>query len=136
MATVDEDLKTYLQADTSIQRQVGTRVHENHVPMSPVVPFLFFVRTGDETFDALDDSQGVAPNMVRFAVECVGRNIKESSALATLVKARCHKALKATMGSRTATSFCEDQADDYTPRAGGGDTGFHISALQVEVYPQ
>lgn len=140
MATVDEDLKAYLTADSATARQVGTRIYENHVPQTPqgqfnsAVPFLYFVRTGEETFDALDDAQGVAPNIVRFAVECIGRNVKESIAIAALVKARCHKAVKATMGSRTATLFCEDQSEDYVARSGAGDNGFHVSALQVEVF--
>lgn len=132
MATVDEDLKAYIQTDSSVKAKVGTRIHENLVPPTPVVPFIWFVRTGEETFDCLGDAQGTAPNIVRFSLECVGRNTKEAIAIAALIKARCHKVLNGTMGSRTATLFCENQSEDYEPKAGG--ENHFISALQIEVY--
>lgn len=137
MPTVDEDLVTYLKADATVLRKCGGRIYENFAPPAPPLPFIFFVRTGDETWDALDDAQGVAPNVIRFAVECIGQSLKDAWAIAAAVKARCHKAVKVTFGSRTGvTLWCEDQSDSYEPRAGGpGATGFHVAALQVEVFP-
>jgi hypothetical protein len=134
MATVDQDLKAYLQADASILRVTGGRIHENYVPETPIKPYIWFVRTGDEGFDALDDPIGDPPDKFIFALECVGRNIKESSALATLVKNRCHKAVKPTFGSRTVgLVWCENQADGYEKVNVAEQS--HTSDLQVEVFP-
>ncbi len=132
MATIDQDLKAYLGADAAIARVVGTRIHENYVPETPIAPFIWFVRTGDETFDCLDDAAGDPPDKYIFALECVGRNIKEASALATLVKAK-HKALKPAFGSRTAQLvWIENQADGYE-KVNAAER-LHTSDLQVEVF--
>ena len=135
MAAIDVDLRNYLLADSAIIRQVGTRIYENHVPQNiNTVPFIYFVRTGDETFDAINDPAGTTPNKYQFAVECIGRNISESRGLADLVKTH-HKEVKTTFGSRTASVvWIENQSDDYVARAGAGDSGFHTSALQMEVF--
>jgi len=135
MATVDADLKTYLQSDSAISAKVGTRIHENYVPETPVVPFIWYVRAddGDEQFDCLDDAIGDPPDKVIFDLECCGRNIKEAAALATLVRTRCHKAVKATFGSRTATLFCQNQKDDYV-KINAAERIF-TSDMQLEVFP-
>lgn len=136
MATVGDDLRTYLIGDSTILKRVGSRIFNSKVWENSVTPFIWFQRTGEESFDCITDAQGDAPDVTRFSLECVGKSEGDAEAIALAVKARCHKALKVTMGSRTATIFAEDQNDQYEPRPGGpGASGFHIAALAVEVYP-
>lgn len=135
MATIDENLKAFLQADTSIAQRVAYRIHENHVPHKPKLPFIFFVQTDDDDELCLDDAAGSGPFRYFFAVECISDSLRESRELARLVKSRLNKlAPGATFGATTVQGcFCESQKDDYEQRV--ADTGFHVCALQCEVIP-
>ena len=142
MAEVDENLKTFLQADSSIARKVGTRIHENHVPINPVtgeftsqVPFIYFAQEGEIRDDCLDDTVGTLPTGWRFALEVVAQSIRDARTIAALVVARLHLAT-GTFGSGTIqVAYCEDQADGYQERSGATDRGFHVSSFAVEVFP-
>lgn len=135
MTTIDENLKTFLQADSNITRKVGTRVYENFVPKSLIAPFIFFVQTGDDDELCLDDSPGSGPFRYRFSVECVGQSLRDSRTLATLVRSRLNKlASGTTFGDSTVQGcFAENQSDSYEARTEF--TGFHVAALDVEVIP-
>ena len=137
MATIDEDLKAFLEADPAISAVVVDRICENHVPQAIDTPFIWFARTGDDDEYCLDDEPGSGPFRFQFSIECVDEDIGTSANLAALVKHRLNKvANKSSFGSTTVQGcWCENQSDDYISRAGGGDSGFHVSALSAEVVP-
>lgn len=146
MAEIDEDLKTFLQKDTSLMQKIGTRVHENYVPINPLtgeytsqVPFLYFVQTDDITDDCLDDSPGTAAVGTQFALEVVAQSIRDARTIGKLVRTRLHLANKDTaFGSLSAgvqECFCENQRDGYVEKTGATGRGFHVQSFNVEVYP-
>lgn len=137
MATIDENLRAYLLDDPTIAALVEDRICENRVPQNPDLPFIWFVRSGDEDEYCLDDDPGTGPFRYTFAIECVDDDIGGTVTLSTLVKNRLNKVANgASFGDTTVQGcWCDHQNDDYIPRAGGGDTGFHVAALQAEVVP-
>lgn len=140
MATVDEDLKTFLQKNAPLAAKVGSRVHENHVPMRAdgafvAVPFLWFAQTGEIRADALGDAVGTLPIGYEFALEVVAQSIRDARTIGALVVNCLHLLRAATFGSRTIqVVFCEDQNDQYVSQTGAVDRGFHVSSYQVQVY--
>lgn len=140
MATVDEDLKTFLQKNAPLAAKIGSRVHENHVPMRAdgsfvAIPFVWFAQTGEGRNDCLDDTVGTLPTSYEFALEVVAQSIRDARTIGALVVNCLHLLQKATFGSRTIqVVFCEDQSDQYVSQTGAVDRGFHISAYQVQVF--
>ncbi len=144
MATVDEDLKTFLQKNAPLAAKIGSRVHENHVPMKiapngemtfVAVPFVWFAQSGEVRQDALDDGVGTLPIGYEFALEVVAQSIRDARTIGAMVVNCLHLLTKATFGSRTIqVVFCEDQNDQYVSQTGAVDRGFHVTAYNVQVY--
>lgn len=146
MAEIDEDLRSFLIADASIARKIGTRIHENQVPVNPLTgeftsqaPFIYFVQTDDITDDCLDDSPGAVAVGTQFALEVVAQSIRDARAIGKLVRARLHLANSTTafgsLSGGVQECFCENQRDDYQERSGATGRGFHVESFNVEVYP-
>lgn len=134
MAAIDENMRTFLLAQSSVHSAVNERVHQNHVPQEgpPDPPYIYYAITGTADDAAIDDSAG-GPTRYFFGVECWGTTVKESRDLATNVQAALNKH-RGTFGDTTVKGvFAADAADDYEPRGHSGDEGLHVSALAVEV---
>lgn len=138
MADVAENLTKFLLDDTTgIALKVGSRICQNLVPQGKKYPWIWFQRTGTDNNRCLGEV-GETPFSHTFAVECISDDINEAETLADLVRARCETAAcgSASFGTGTVSNvFCEDQADDYLPQGANLDSGEHVAALQVEVYP-
>lgn len=136
MADVAENLEAFLLADTSISNKVGLRLCQDAVPQGKPFPFIWYQRTSTENERCLGETTNT-PFSHTFAVECISDDINESESLAILVRARCESAAcGGPFGDTTVSNvFCEDQAGDYQPKAADPNSGEHVAALQVEVYP-
>lgn len=136
MADIAENLRTFLLADSSVAAKVGTRVDQNIVPQGKSLPFIWYQRTGTTQLRCLNETVNTPFSHV-FAVECIGEDIDAVEELADSVRAACEAAAAGgAFGTQTvANVFCEDQADDYVPKAADLNSGEHIAALQVEVFP-
>lgn len=137
MADVAENLEAFLAADTSIKQKVGSRVCQNSIPQGKKFPWIWFQRTGTDNLRCLGETTNT-PFSQTFAVECISDDINDAEALADLVRARCESAAcgSSSFGAGTVSNvFCEDQADDYLPKGADPNSGEHVAALQVEVYP-
>jgi len=146
VATVDEDLKTFLQSNAPLAGKIGSRIHENHVPIkvNPLtgevtytsqIPWLWFAQTGEIRSDCLGDTVGTLPIGYEFALECVAQGIRDARTIGALVVNCMHLLTKATFGSRTIQAvYVEDQNDQYVSRNGTVDRGLHVASYRVEVY--
>lgn len=139
MATPAEDLRAFLAADGPIAREVGSNIHENHVPMNvdgtyaSGVPFLHFVKTGEIREDCTDSVPGEEPEGYRFALEIVTREQPDLDRISALISAKHNS--RGTFGARTIQRVCfEDPGDDYEDRTGAPDRGFPVAHFNVEVY--
>lgn len=132
MATLAENLKTFLLADTTVKQLVGSRVHYNHVPQGKGYPFIFYQQSGSSDDAALDDSPG-APFRLRFTVECIDTDLARCRTLVNRVQAITNKH-RGTVGAQTVQAiFAAEQDDEYVPRGIGSDDGEHVAALSLEV---
>jgi hypothetical protein len=146
VATVDENLKTYLQGDATIAKLVGVRIHENKVPMQfangvwkPIhgkQSYIWFAYAGGESERTLGQTAG-ALFRYRFDLECIASELRPARQLSAAVFARLDSVVKGTtfVTQTVQGIFCEDQADDYVPKGVLGDTGMHICSMLVEVIP-
>ncbi len=140
MADVAENLRAFLSADTNgVAKAVGTRIHQDSVPQAKQFPFIWFQRTGTDNLRCLGETTAT-PFSHTFAVEIVSDNIADVNPLADVVRTRLETAACGlTTGNFGAGSvsnvFCEDQADDYLPKGADLNSGEHVAALSVEVYP-
>lgn len=134
MSDVAENLRTFLLGDAAIARKVGLRVSQDAIPQGKPSPFIFLGRQSTTVERCLGET-GNTPFSHIFAVECIGEDLDDSQSLADLVRARCD-GYSGTFGDSTVQAiFVEEQADDYLPKAVDLNSGEHIAALSVEVYP-
>ena len=137
MADVAENLRSFLVADANTAAKVGTRIYQDSVPQAKSFPFIWFQRTGTDNLRCLGETTNT-PFSHTFAVEVISDDIAQVNPLADLVRARLETAAagSSSFGAGTVSNvFCEDQADDYLPRGADLNSGEHVAALQVEVYP-
>jgi hypothetical protein len=142
--SVSQNLRLFLQSDTTIAKKVGLRIHQNHVPMVKIngVPtidmrgeYLWFGRDSAESERALDDAVGEAPFRYFYDVEVVGRTPTGAESLADAVFARCDSYTGAFGDTTVRAIFVTKQNADYVPRNVGGDTGMHVETMRLEVIP-
>lgn len=132
MASIGEDLRTFLLADAGISAAVGTRIHQDIAPQGYDGQYIWFGRGGTENEDMLDSVAGEKSFREFFDIETISRDINESLSLAALVKGKHNS--RATFGSGTIQGlFVTDHADDYIPRGIGQDSGLFVAALQLEI---
>jgi len=146
VATVDEDLKAFLQANAPLAAKIGSRIHENHVPMkvNPLtgeitmtsqIPYVWFQQTGEVREDCVGDTVGTLPIAYEFAVEVVAQGIRDARTIGALIVNCLHLLTKTTFGSRTIqVVFCENQSDQYVPQNGAVGRGFHVTSYSVQVF--
>jgi len=137
VADVAENLRAFIGVDTSIRALADTRIYQDSVPQAKSFPFIWFQRTGTDNLRCLGETTNT-PFSHTFAVEVISDDIAQVNPLADLVRARLETAAagSSSFGDGTVSNvFCEDQADDYLPRGADLNSGEHVAALQVEVYP-
>jgi hypothetical protein len=134
--TIDENLRAYLAADSTVRKLVGGRIHENHVPQPYVGDYIWFAFAGGESERTLS-GDSAALFRVRFDLECIARSISQARRIAAAVFAALEGyARGATFGDTTLQGiFVEEQPDEYLPRGVLADSGLHVASKSVEVVP-
>lgn len=145
MASVDEDLKTFLQASASLAAAVGSRIHENRVPMAidpatgvpdistAETPFIWFAGGPDIRDDCINETAGDDPLGYTFQLQVVAETLRDMRTIAGYCAA-LHNS-RGTFGSRTVQRVTiEDQQDDFQDHLGAVEAGFHTSGFNVGVY--
>jgi hypothetical protein len=130
-ATLGEDIRTWLLADTAIAAVVGGRVHQNKAGDRYLGPYIWYGRATTQNEDALDDSAGTKPFSQIFDIESISDDIDEALSIADMLKAK-HLARGTFGGGKVQGVFVSDHADDYIPRGSNSDDGLHVAALQLE----
>lgn len=131
--TVDENLKLFLQADSSIAREVGMRIHENYAPEAGPAPYIWFRLAGTDYERTLGDAPTNAPFRYRFDIEIWARSIRHARTIGALVASRLDSYTGSFGDSTVKGIFVEQQPDDYEPIAGA--VGLHLATQSVEVIP-
>lgn len=134
---INQNFREFLKADSTIQKLVGSRIHEDKVPKLDGLktePFIWFARRQTIRQETLDSQNGELPGEVIYDLECAAGNQFHGKQLAAALEARC-SCYRGTFGDSTAKGmFVRDQDDDYIPKAGGGDTGVFVAAFDVQVF--
>ena len=135
MATLEENLRTFLLADSTVSSIVGGRVAYNHVPQADDVPYVFFQMSGTVDDDGIGDSAG-APTRFQYDVECWADDPYTAKRLGLQVQTILNK-YRGTLGNQTVQAvFAQSASDGYTPKAIPADEGFHgVFLSPVEVIP-
>lgn len=132
MATTEENLVTFLLADSTVTAKVGNRVDFNHVPESDGTPYIFFQQQGASDAPVLDDSART-PLRPTYAIECWAMTPADAVTLKNILQGKLHL-YRGTMGSQTVKGiFAEDASDEYVYAGDGGDGGYHGVAIFAEV---
>ena len=137
MSDVSSRFRDFLLADENINRLVGGRVHEDHVPQrlgAKDLPYIWYRLRQQSGAETLDSSNGEGAKFHYFDVEVVaGKATSTVKDLATFVRARC-SCYRGTYGDSTCQGiFVDDRGDEYERRNGGGDEGWSIPAFDVRV---
>lgn len=131
--TQDENLITFVLADSSIAAKVGTRMHFNVIPQDTDFPRLLFERTGSSREGCLDDAAGVAPTNETFLMEVNATTPEDAEDIRKLLESRLN-CYRGSFGDTTCHAiFAEDQSSRHEPRGVGRDAGVFFAALAVEV---
>lgn len=144
--SVSQNLKAFLQSDTTLAGAVGARIHQNHRPMSVVNgqlvitspgDYIWFARDSVESERALGDTTGATPFRHFYDVEVVARQPTQAETIAARIFAICDAITHgATFGDSTVQGiFVSRQGGDYQMRNLTGDSGFHIEAMRLEIVP-
>jgi hypothetical protein len=132
------DFRTFLLADATILAAVGSKgVAHNRTRQAQGFPQVCFFRRQTTVERTIEATSPETLQMVSFDVECVHTSLSGAETLAAAVRARCDS-YRGSLGSGLSTvqgMFCEDQDEDYVPRADESDDVRHVVSFQVEIYP-
>lgn len=132
MATMPQDLLTFIASSTAVSALVSTRVHYSHLPQPSAYPHIWFKTTTDNEELTMDAVGGLHEAFVDL--ECAALSESEAQALADVVKPRLH-GYKGTMGSSTAQGiFVSDKDDEYIPFSNQSDDGVHVVAFTAQLW--
>lgn len=132
MATIGENLRTFVLESTGISAVVGTNMEQNKIDQDTDTPFIYYSRTNE--VEDRDQAANGGISEVTFSIQCVDEDIDASLALAALVKSRID-GYKGTMGTqRILGVFVSDRSDDYYTKPDGGDIGFHVAGLSAQIF--
>ena len=134
MPDVAERLRTFLIAGSSVTAIVASRVHQNMVPESSAIPYIWYRRARTDEPRTLD---GGAPSGYEqfFDIECVSEDLDECQSLAYAVRDRLNNYRGSFADSTVKGIFVEDHSDDYIPRSVSSDDVAHVAALSVQIIP-
>ena len=132
MATIAEDLRTFLLVDQDITALVDGRVHQAKMPEQSRYPAVWFARAGrNEPLD-LDGTGGLTQH--RFDLECLSTDLAQAEDLADATWSYLH-GHRGTFGTRSVQGvFLSDQDEDYIPRGAAGDDGIHAVAIAAVIW--
>lgn len=133
MATLEENLRTFLLADTTLKQLVGTRVYVNDLPQGKD-DFAFLYQSGSADEAALDDSAG-APFRYRFVLECVSTSQGRMRSISNRAQAILNKHRGGLGDDNVQAIFAAEMDDDYVPRSVADTSAYKFASLQVEVVP-
>lgn len=132
MATMPEDLLSYIAGSTSVTALVSTRIHYNQLPETSEYPHIWFKTTTDNEELTMDGTGGLHEAFVDM--ECAARSESQAQAIADVLKPRLH-GYKGTMGSSTAQGiFVSDKDDEYIPFSNQSDEGVHVVAFTARLW--
>lgn len=138
MATMPQDLVTFLSATTAITGLVGTtatpgpRIFYNHVPQQSVRPYVTFRTNSDDEELTMDGAGGL--HEADIDLECAADTETASQTLADAVKSYLH-GYKGTFGSHSAKgTFLTAKDDSYEPFSVQSDEGAHVVAYSVKLW--
>jgi len=133
MATIGEDLRTFLLADSDISTAVGaSRVYQNEAVENYVGSFIWYQRSDTEPLQTLGESAGARPWAEFINVECISDDIDDAIDLGDLVRAK--HATRGTFGAGTVSGlFIGSQSDAYIPRGDASDDGLNVCAFSFQI---
>ena len=141
MATLNENLRTFLLNIPELVAIVGTKVYEQHVPqrddttLTPDVPFVWFAQAGTDYVRTTNDPVGSPPFWVTFDIECVSDQIAQAINMANIIRAHS-ESYRGTFGDQTIQLLqVDDQDDNYVFRNPSADSGLSISSLSTTIIP-
>jgi len=135
MASIGEDLRTFVLASTDVSADVGSRMHQNVVPQAQqqTLPRIWYRRGGKADDLDLDGTKGQLI-ATTFDVECIAASVDAAMDLADVVHDRLH-GYRGSFGGRTVKGcFIDDQDDDYEPKGIGSDDGLTVAALSLRIF--
>ncbi len=131
MATLTEDLRSLMRANSTISAKCATRVHYNVAPDSYTGSYIWFTRSGTENEKHLSESGG-NPFTHIFDVEVHSFDDDDTEDIAAALHTL--DGHRGTIGTGTVQGvFVESQSDDYEPRGLGEDEGLHSALLRITV---
>ena len=132
MASLGENLRTFLLDDLSIYDLVAGRVHQNHMPQESAFPAIWFARQAEDRIGAYDGDAGVG--RTDFALECLSTSIDTAGTLSKAVFDRLNFYRGDFADTTVQGVFVTDQDDNYQLRNDLSDFGVEISALRVSIW--
>jgi hypothetical protein len=134
MAVLEENLRTWLLADSTIASYVGSRVFINTLN-NDKGDFIFIRQSGSGFEDALDDSAGGLPFRRTYDLDVWCEDVDISRTLGQRVQTYAHL-YTGTFGDTTVKRvFAADQDEDYVPKGDASRDSFHGTFLRLEVIP-
>jgi hypothetical protein len=134
MTTTGENLRTFLLADSAITDLVGAQgVYQNIAPATAAVPYVWFIRRGDEKAGALEGESGYAPLYEYFDLECWDDSVSGALALAAAVRARLDEHSGTFGDASIAWAEIGEQSDEYQFRNPAADEALSGAALDLEI---
>ena len=134
MAALEENLRTWLLADSTIAGYVGSRVFVNTLDNDDG-DFIFVRQSGSDYEDCLGDTAGSEPFRRTYDLEVWSDDLDVSRTLGQRVQVYAHL-YTGTFGATTVKRvFAADQDEDYVPKNDGSKNSFHGTFLRLEVIP-
>lgn len=126
-----DDVRSYLQGETSITTYVSTRIHPIHLPQNPTLPAIAFTQIGSDHDHHLGGAAGSTSVALRLAV--FSEDLQEAIDIAEALRLVL-QGYRGAMGNMTVT-FCtlEEQEDDADQPYDGSDTWVYSRASEYKI---
>lgn len=139
MASIGEDLRAFLIGLPEMYALAADRVHQDHVPQTPLNPdgyfdrYVWFESAGIGREACLGQPQGTEPDWWEINLECIAPTGQEADALVDVMRGL--DGYRGQLGARqTQAMWVEDQTDDYIPRGLRTDVGSYVKAVSLEIH--
>ena len=126
---IENDLRTWLS------ELLGVHIHYQHLDRRPGNEFCWFIRSGDQILDTMDETGDA--DVVFFDVEIYAVTATRVQTLAQLLRSSSgFRGQLASGAGRVEDIAVEDQQDDYTPQASADSLPDYAAQfrLQVSIY--
>lgn len=134
MSTIDQDLRSFLLAQSLIADGVGgERIHKLTAPQEETdEPYVVYMVSGHQHERSIDQGVGEEPFHTFFDVEIYGSDLTDAGKVAQLIRDLDGSVGAFGQGTMQAL-FVEDHSDDYVPKANDSDDIEMFAALQIEI---